>query len=99
MKNFIYLLIVLFCSNANAQFINDASYLDSEFFQFKNELLSCVIKKDTTKLKEFLAETIFDGTNGCDYPGCSKEEFIQHYLKKRQKDHGVICSKSLGLVL
>ena len=82
MKNLIYILIGLFCFSANAQLINDESYLDSEFLKFKNDLLNCVIKKDTTKLKEFLAEKVFESNDGCGYPGCSKEEFIKYYFNE-----------------
>lgn len=82
MKNLIYILIGLFCLTANAQLISDESYLDSDFLKFKNDLLNCVIKKDTTKLKEFLAEKVFESNDGCGYPGCSKEEFIKYYFNE-----------------
>ena len=82
MKNLKYILIGLFCLTANAQLISDESYLDSDFLKFKNDLLNCVIKKDTTKLKEFLAKRVFESNDGCGYPGCSKEEFIKYYFNE-----------------
>ncbi|GAA4815822.1 hypothetical protein GCM10023330_25030 [Litoribaculum gwangyangense] len=82
MKSLIYILIGLFCLTANAQLISDESYLDSDFLKFKNDLLNCVIKKDTTKLKELLAERVFESNDGCGYPGCSKEEFIKYYFNE-----------------
>ncbi|WP_345277332.1 SH3 domain-containing protein [Litoribaculum gwangyangense] len=44
--------------------------------------MNCVIKKDTTKLKELLAERVFESNDGCGYPGCSKEEFIKYYFNE-----------------
>ncbi|WP_291966777.1 SH3 domain-containing protein [Maribacter sp.] len=82
MRNLIYILIGLFCFSANAQLINDESYLDLDFLKFKNELLNCVIKKDTTKLKEFLAERVYESKDVCGYPGCNQTDFLKYYFKE-----------------
>lgn len=66
--------------NLNAQVINDESHLDLDFFKFKNELLSSVLAKDTRTLVLMLADSIFESNDGCGYPGCSKDEFIEMYF-------------------
>lgn len=83
MKNCIYILTILLSVNLNAQIIKDDSHLDLDFFKFKNELLISVLEKDTTKLKSMLADRVFESNNGCGYPGCSKEEFIEMYFKNQ----------------
>ncbi len=86
MKIFI-LLIIIFCSNHNyGQIINDESYLDLDFLKFKNELLACVIAKDTTKLKSFLADRVYESKDVCGYPGCTKNELIQYYFKENPEE-------------
>lgn len=82
MKTIIYILVGLYCLNGNAQLINDESYLDIEFLKFKNDLLECVINKDTAKLKEFLADKVFESKDLCGYPGCNKVDFIKYYFNE-----------------
>ncbi len=72
--------------NLSAQIIKDDTHLDLDFFKFKNELLISVMEKDTTKLKSLLADRVFESNNGCGYPGCSKEEFIEMYFKNQVND-------------
>jgi hypothetical protein len=86
MKNWIYILVGLLSTNLNAQIINDESHLDLDFFKFKNELLNSVLEKDTTKLKSLLAESVFESNDGCGYPGCTKEAFIEMYFKYQTDD-------------
>ncbi|MCB9256301.1 MAG: SH3 domain-containing protein [Chitinophagales bacterium] len=86
MKNFIYLFIAVFCFQAKAQWIKDESHLDADFLQFKKELLACAIQKDKIKLKEFLAERVFESNDGCPYPGCTKDELIQYYFINNAED-------------
>jgi len=87
MKNILLLFAALIiASYSNAQVINDESYLDVEFMKFKAELTTCVIAKDTIKLKRFLADTIRESKDGCDYPGCPRKEFIE-YLFKESADY------------
>lgn len=81
MKNWIYILIGLLSINLNAQIISDQSHLELDFFKFKNELLNVVLERDTTKLKSLLADRVFESNNGCGYPGCSKDDFVEMYFK------------------
>lgn len=80
------LVIILFYINSYGQIINDQSYLDLEFLKFKTELLNCVIAKDTAKLKDFLADHVFESKDVCGYPGCTKDELIKYYFKEEPDD-------------
>jgi hypothetical protein len=81
-----FLLLLTISINSYGQIINDESYLDLEFLKFKTELLNCVIQKDTSKLKEFLAERVFESKDVCGYPGCSKNELIKYYFTENSED-------------
>ncbi|MBW1294985.1 SH3 domain-containing protein [Aquimarina litoralis] len=80
MRKIACILIGFFCLHTNAQLINDESYLDVEFLEFKTNLLHCVIRKDKEKLKDFLAEHVLESKDTCGYPGCTKDEFIKYYF-------------------
>lgn len=86
MKNLILVLMILLSIPSFGQVINDESYLDLSFLKFKTELLNCVMQKDTLKLKEFLAETVFESKDVCGYPGCSKDELIKYYFKENAEE-------------
>ena len=86
MRNFILTLTILFSINSFGQVISDESYLDLSFLKFKTELLNCVIQKDTLKLKDFLAERVFESKDVCGYPGCTKDELIKYYFKEGAED-------------
>ena len=86
MRNFILILTILLSINSFGQVINDESYLDLSFLKFKTELLNCVIQKDTLRLKDFLAERVFESKDLCGYPGCTKDELIKYYFKERTED-------------
>ncbi len=86
MKNLILILLILFSFNSYGQIINDESYLDLEFLKFKTELLNCVLAKDTTKLKSFLAERVFESKDLCGYPGCTKDDLIKYYFKENAEN-------------
>jgi len=86
MKRFIFILTILLTVKSYGQIINDESYLDLSFLKFKTELLNCVIQKDTLKLKEFLAERVFESKDVCGYPGCPKDELIKYYFKENPKE-------------
>ncbi|WP_299125398.1 SH3 domain-containing protein [uncultured Tenacibaculum sp.] len=86
MRNFIFTLTILFSINSFGQIINDESYLDLSFLKFKTELLNCVMQKDTLKLKDFLAERVFESKDICGYPGCPKDQLIKYYFKESAED-------------
>lgn len=66
----------------NGQLISDESYKDESFWKFRNELERCIIEKDTTELKKYLAERIHESNDGCvdSIRGCTKDEFISYYF-------------------
>lgn len=87
MKSYISLFLILFSTISFGQIINDESYLDIDFVKFKNELLNTVIEKDTTRLKTFLADNVFESNDTCGYPGCSKDELIAYYFKDNSDEN------------
>jgi hypothetical protein len=80
MKKLIPFFFLLVSLHSFGQVIHDESYLDLSFLKFKTELLQCVIEQDTTQLKNFLAERVFESNDTCGYPGCTKEELISYYF-------------------
>ncbi|WNJ17623.1 SH3 domain-containing protein [Pontibacter sp. G13] len=61
-----------------AQVPADQTYLDPSFGAFRHQLMNCVLNQDTSCLKELLADTVMESKDGCDYPGCPKDKFIQY---------------------
>ena len=72
MKRLITIFGILCIVQCFGQLIQDESYQDESFWKFKIKLESCIIRKDTTQLKAFLAESIHDSNDGCGNQGCLK---------------------------
>src|SRR5215510_696039 len=76
MKRRILLILMLLGVQSYGQLIHDDSYIDRDFWIFKSKLLSCVLDKDTIRLKEMLADRIFESKDGCGY--CTKDAFMRY---------------------
>ena len=87
MKICIVLVLMVFGFQSHGQLIHDDSHLDLSFWKFKVKLETCVLAKDTVKLKELLADRVFESNNGCGYPGCTREEFIEYYFEEGNEEN------------
>lgn len=85
MKKLILVLCFFYISNSiSAQYIQDESYKDKSFWEFKTELEYCIIKKDLNKLRSFLASGILIAKDACNQPECSKDEFVKFHFGDRE---------------
>lgn len=48
---------------------------------FKQRLTEIVSTKDLEGLKAILHDTVFESNDGCGYPGCLRDEFMQFYFR------------------
>ncbi|MFT5647712.1 MAG: putative membrane protein YfhO [Aureispira sp.] len=75
---FIFLLLII-SGVASAQYIQDESYLDSDFWIFKAKLEACLLAEDSKAFEGFLADRILVGKDACQESTCTKEEFLQYH--------------------
>lgn len=64
--------------------IVDESYLDSDFLEFRNELLNCVLRKDTIEIQKFFFSCVFEGKDICGGFCCSNEEIMSYFFNETQ---------------
>jgi len=70
--------------------INDESYIDESFFDFKVRLEFAIIKKDKELLKKLMYDKILECWDSFDcagYEGCDKNDFIDIYFKDSLSPH------------
>src|SRR5688500_5934216 len=48
---------------------------------FKKRLNEIIASKDYEGLKSILHDVVFESNDGCGYPGCPKDQFLQFYFK------------------
>ncbi|MFY7669570.1 SH3 domain-containing protein [Tenacibaculum sp. MEBiC06402] len=79
-KIFVFICLIFWSNLTFGQLINDESYKDKSFWEFKTELEYCIVKKDLNKLRSFLASGILVAKDACSQPECSKDEFMQYFF-------------------
>jgi len=73
-------IVMNICSYA--QFENDASHQDMEFWKFKSQLEAYVVAKDRKGLQQLFADTVFETGAMTGQQGTPKEAFLQQYFQQ-----------------
>ena len=73
--------LLLHCAIGGVSQINlrDASLDDASLRAFKLQLQRACARRSAALLRPLLADTVYDGPDGCGFPGCATEEFLQHH--------------------
>lgn len=79
MKTISLFLLLIISGVASAQYIQDESYLDSDFWIFKAKLEACLLAEDAKAFEGFLADRILIGKDACQENTCTKEEFLRNF--------------------
>ena len=64
--------------------LRDASLADPTLGAFKLQLQQACHRRSASLLRPLLADTVYDGPDGCGYPGCATDEFLQYHFQSSE---------------
>ena len=67
-----------------------------DFHSFENRLNEIIATKDYNGLKSILHDTVFESNDGCGYPGCPTDVFLQLYFQSGIADDWKMLEEIVG---
>ncbi len=84
MRFFSVFLLFFFVKLLPAQYVCDESYLDQDFWFFKNQLTQVVLDRDAKALAPLLADSVFTTYDGCRYDYLDRDFFAKEFWEQQE---------------